>query len=51
MVTHTGDIITTSNQTTGFNILKDGFPEKFEMSKPWAAYKKVSRDWGWGDLE
>ena len=49
-ITQAGDIMTSDGGATGYNIMEDGFPAEFQMSRPWSEYRKVVRDWGWGDL-
>jgi len=49
-VTQSGDIMTSDGNPTGFNIMRNEFPDEFKMSRPWSDYKKVFRDWGWGDF-
>lgn len=50
LITQAGDIMDSAGQPTGFNILEDAFPPEFQMSRPWSEYRKVVRDWGWGDM-
>lgn len=52
-VTHTGELVTTSNfvhMPTGYNLITGPLPSQFENLRPWSVHRLVCRDWGWGDL-
>jgi MoaA/NifB/PqqE/SkfB family radical SAM enzyme len=54
VITPSGNLITTNAfniQTTQYNILSGLLPESIKSPRPWSAFLKACRDWGWGDFE
>lgn len=52
-ITPTGELVTTSGNHYGDsvgNVLLSKIPTDFKMRRSWSEYRRVCRDWGWGDL-
>ena len=53
-ITQGGHLVTSNehrHDATEYHVLKGSLPPAFAMRRPWVEYRKVCRDWGWGDLE
>jgi MoaA/NifB/PqqE/SkfB family radical SAM enzyme len=53
LITHKGELVTTfdfRHTSTGFHLLRGAQLPEFKMLRDWSEYRKVCRDWGWGDL-